>query len=181
MKKIKKIKQKQILVITLVLVFMFGMMIVYFQQHKVSYASLDYAIQRTSNGGKAAAKFDFDKGTFVFIKGSRKKYDYFYLQDKRWYNKGMIRETNFNIEKKYEVTVYYVPENKLSFIKVESEKELSNIGDSINTEFKLLSTSKNKSFFFGGTYKELPDEYMIYINDKEYLLKEYNGLFKMYS
>ena len=181
MKKIKQLKGEYTVVTILLIIFMIGIVYVYYQSHTVSYASLDYAIQKTTNGGQVLAKYDFDKGVFTFIKNSRKKYDYYYLINKRWYNKGRIRETKYKIEKEYTVTIYYVPVNKITFIRVDSYHELSNIKDSIDTEFQQLITKDGDSFFFGGTFKEIPDDYTIYLDDNKYLLKEYNGLFEMYS
>ena len=178
MKKIK-IKRTNQTAIIFIAIAMLGMIWAYFAFYTKSYPSLEYAIQRTTNGGKVTASYEFDKGVFVYLKNTSKKYEYYYVLDKRWYNKGLIRETKFKIENKYTVTIYNVPENKIAFIRIDSKKELSNLTDSLNTEFTELSTDKKNKFFFGGTYKEIPEEYTIYINDKEYLLKDYNSFFNL--
>ena len=165
----------------LILIFIIGMAFTYQYTYTPSYSSLKEAVEKSSNGGKIATSFDFDKGSFVFIKNSAKKYDYYYLKEKKWYNKGIIYTKKYEIENQYTVTVYYVQRNKLSFIKVESKEELGNLYDSLDTTFQELKISKNNKFFFGGTYKQLPDEYRITINDQEYWLKEYNSLFKLFT
>ena len=165
----------------LVFTFIIGIVIVYFAMNTVSYDSFDDAIKKTSNGGRIITTFDFDKGTFTFINNSHIKYEYYYLQDKKWYNKGLIYKKTYEIEDKYHVIVYYVKKNEISFIQVESEKELSNLTDTLNTEFKRIDLRKKETVYFGGNYKRLPDDYRLYINDKEYLLKEYNSLFKLFS
>ncbi|MBP5678953.1 MAG: hypothetical protein J6X28_03915 [Bacilli bacterium] len=165
----------------LVIIFVIGTVFAYIEAYTPSYSSLEQAVKKSSNGGKIAARYDFDKGSFIFIKGSNKKYGYYFVEDKKWYHKGFIYVNEYNIEGKYKVTVYYVQRRKLSFIKVESEKELENLNDSLNTSFQELKISRKNKFFFGGTYKQLPSDYNIIINDKEYLLKEYNNLFRLFQ
>ena len=181
----KQFIHKNKYMILLIVVFIIGTIIAYFYTYTPSYSSLESAIKITSRDGKATAKMKFDNGYFVFFKNAPMKYDYFYVKDKKWYNKGMISEKNYNIENRYQVTIYYVQRNKLSFIQVQDKnkntKRLKGLKDSFDSKFVELSTSKNNSFYFAGCYELIPDEYTLTINQREYLLKEYNQLFKLFQ
>ena len=179
---IKSMKTTNKTAILIVVFFMLITFIIFQCTYTASYASLEQAVKRSSYGGQIKASYDFDKGTFVLIKDSiTKKYDYYYLRNKKWYNQGFVSKKNYSIEGKYKVTVYYVKKNKISFIQVESKEELSNLNDSMNTLFTEIYLNDKETCFIGGTYKNIPDDYKIIINDKEYWLKEYNTLFKLFQ
>lgn len=176
-----KMKSTNKIVLVIISIFIIGTIIGFIHQYTATYPSLKDAIKTVGMGGKEAASYDFDNGTFVFFKNSPIKYDFFYVKDKVWYNKGFIYTKEYSINHEYEITIYYLPTNKISFVKVEGKKEITTLKDSMGTEFTILSTDKDKEFYFGGITKKIPENYTMNINEEQYLVKEYNSLFKLFQ
>lgn len=175
-----KLKTSQKIVIIILVLFAIGTIALFYYRNTKTYPSLNKAIEEVGLGGKEVESYDFSNGTFIFYEDGPIEYEYFYVENKIWYNKGLIYEKKYYIKDLYEVTLYYLPRNEISFIRVDTNEPLTTLKDSLGTEFTTLQINK-KTFYFAGVQGRIPDQYILNINEEQYLVKEYNSLFKLYQ
>ena len=161
----------------LVIIFIIFTIITYYNKQDHSFASLNAAVEKQSNGGEIDEVFEYKEGMFVFIKqSSKKKNGYYYEKNHRWYSKPML-SNHYKIDD-YEVETYYVKKDGYYFVKVESGKEIMKIHDSLYTDFKEMII-QGKKVYIGGTERDLTSSYTLTINDKDNIINYYQKIKKI--
>ena len=160
----------------ILIAFMVTTVILYNGKFTPNYTSLEEAVKETTKGGKIELSYEYETGTFVFIKkGNKDLYNYYYKKDNKWYKGSSIKTKKYNINDDYYVQTYYIKKQNYYFIKVNSgAKEIESLSDSMETEFKKMNLSDKNEIYFGDTQKDLTRDYTITINKEEFYLRDYD-------